>query len=234
MSLSILVFTEGLDFAARFLADFRDLARTLGAEYVIAGDHARGYNMARLYADVPLQVETRGLQEHKIAEAAIQCRGDWVLKLDDDETCSQAMRTFLAGYDWQTAGPQAYSFPYAWLWGDEAHFITSPPFWVDPHARLMRKPLMLDWPTGVHQNNPHSGPIIPASLCHHKFLVKGIEARREVARRYDGFMAGAGTGQHYGKFTLPEVYCDGLTVREVGDGQALLNEWIGTGERITW
>jgi hypothetical protein len=232
MSLSVLVFTEGHPFAARFLDEFGELARELSAEYVIAGDHEQGYEMARRYADLPIRVDTQGLQEHMVAEVAAQCFGDWVLKLDDDETVSPAMREFLMHYDWWQAGPQAYSFPYAWLWGDEDHFITSPPFWVDPHGRLMKKGLMLDWPTGVHQNNPHTGPVIPVALCHHKFLVKTQEERREVARRYDAFMQGAGSGPHYGKFTLPEEHCKELTVREVGTGDVLLSEWILTGQAV--
>lgn len=232
MSLSVLVFTEGHPFAARFLDEFGELARELSAEYVIAGDHEQGYEMARRYADLPIRVDTQGLQEHMVAEVAAQCFGDWVLKLDDDETVSPALREFMLFYDWWQAGPQAYSFPYAWLWGDENHFITSPPFWVDPHGRLMRKAMMQDWPTGVHQNNPHTGVLVPVALCHHKFLVKSMAERREVARRYDGFVRGAGTGEYYGKFTLPEIYCDGLTVREVGAGWVHLNDWVGTGERV--
>lgn len=230
MSLSVLVFTEGHPFAARFLFEFGRLARDLKAQYVIAGDHEQGFRMARRFADIAIQVETKGLQEHKITEVSGMCAGDWILKLDDDETVSPAMRDWLLA--WKPGTEAAYSFPYAWLWGDEQHFITAPPFWVDPHGRLMRKELMQDWPTGVHQNNPHTGPVVPVALCHHKFLVKSMDERREVARRYDGFMQGAGTGELYGKYTLPEVYCSEFTVREVGDGKVRLTDWILTGEIV--
>jgi len=232
MSLSILVFTRGDAFAPPFLADMWPLSRSLGAELVIAGDGDAGMALAQRFADVAVPVHCDRIQETEIARASGFCRGEWVLKLDDDDSLSPALIDFLRRYNWQTAGPKAYAFPYAWLWGDHKHFITSPPFWPDPHPRLMVKGEMARWPTGVHQNHPASSVLMPLALLHHKFLAKTLDERREVAARYDSLQQGAGTGEHYGKFSLPELYCETLTVREVGDGNVGLNEWTGTGETV--
>lgn len=231
MSLSILVFTRGDVFAARFLGEFKELAKRLDALYVIAGDGEQGARLAHKFADVIFRVDANGLQETQIANVAKQIPTDWTLKFDDDETVSDAMRDWLLTREWLSGQDKVFSFPYAWLWGDENHFITSSPFWTDPHARLMPTKYFYDWGTNVHASNPHGeGKIIPVAHKHHKFLVKDFDERRQVAKRYDGFMQGAGTGEHYGKFTLPELYCDKLTVREVGRGDVRLQEWIATGE----
>ncbi len=232
MSIAILTFTKGDAFAARFLAEQRQLADALGAEFVIAGDGAAGAAMAERFADRVIPVDTIGIQESHIAWAAWQIKSDWLLKLDDDETISPAMRDWLLRREWETGTEQVYSFPYAWLWGDENHFITSAPFWPDPHARLMPTRFFRDWGREMHAPNPHgTGTVIPVAHLHHKFLVKSFAERMEVARRYDQLRPGAGTGAHHGKFTMPEYLCQDLNVREVGDGHVELGGWTGTGER---
>lgn len=233
VSLAVLAFTRGDPFAARFLEKFRDLAQVCEAEYVIAGDRAAGFEMAQRFADRAIPVETSGIQESHIAQVARQIEADWILKLDDDESISSALWQWLVAGGWQQGERNVYSFPTAWLWGDEGHFITSFPFWPDPHARLMKRECFFDWGTGMHAGNPHGvGWIVHAALWHHKFLVKDMPERLAVARRYDALRPGAGTGPYYGKFTLPEVFCRELVVREVGDGLVKLDEWVGTGEKV--
>lgn len=232
MTLSILAFTKGDAFAARFLSQFRALANDLSSEFVIAGDGTRGMALAQQYADRAIPVETIGIQESHIAIVAGECRGDWILKLDDDESLSPAMRDWLQAREWERGEEKGFGFPYAWLWGDARHFITTPPFWTDAHVRLLKKEIAQTWGTGMHAGNPMTARTIPVAHLHHKFLVKSLDERKEVARRYDALLDGAGTGEHFGKFTLPEIFCKRLWVREVGDGAVELDAWVNTGEEV--
>ncbi len=234
MTLSVCALTCGNPYAPRFLAEFRQLARDLGAEFVVAGDGERGVAMARQFSKNVLLLNLNGrTPEYAIAPTVSASQGDWILRFDDDETCSAAMREWLLAREWERGVEQVYSFPYAWLWGDERHFITSAPFWVDPHARLMPRQMTAQWGDCVHAGNPFGvGKIVPVAHLHHKFIVRTFEQRLATARQYDGYAMGAGTGSYYGQFTTPETHCKTLTVREVGDGAVELSEWIGTGKHV--
>jgi hypothetical protein len=234
MSLSVLTLTNGRPYAARFLAEFQQLATELGAEYVIAADGPMGIDVARKYGCniVPLDLAGR-TQENAIAPSVAECHGDWILRFDDDETCSPAMREWLLKREWERGTEKVYSFPYAWLWGDADHFLVSFPFWPDPHARLMPREMTAKWPVQSHGPNPFGvGTIVPVAHLHHKFLVRSFAERQATARHYDTYFPGAGTGEHYGNFTLPETHAKDMRVREVGHGDVMLNEWIGQGEPV--
>ncbi len=235
MTLSICAITGGKPYAEQFLARFRELANTLGTEFVIAGDGERGMEMAQRFADTTLPVTVPGaMAEAVYAPLARACKGDWVLRLDDDESCSEAMNDWLVSREWERGTETVYSFPYAWLWGDENHFLVSPPFWVDPHARLTSREYLTQWQVRVHGAGPGTGgTIVPVAHCHHGLLVKSLVERQEIALRYDALKPGAGTGHHFGKFLTPErFFPDGVLVRELGRGDVQLQEWVGQGEHV--
>jgi hypothetical protein len=230
VSISVLALTAGAWYAPKFLNKFRKLADSLDAELVIAGDGDEGVAMAHRFADVVVRVDLNGAtQENAIKPSVDQCKGDWILRFDDDETCSDAMLQWLFKREWEKGQENVFSFPYAWLW-DENHFITTAPFWVDPHARLMPKDMTAKWEVRSHAPNPFgTGTIVPVAHCHWKFVVRGYSERNATAQHYDTYFPGAGTGEWYGKFTLPEVYCPVVTLREVGHGDVQLGSWIDTG-----
>lgn len=235
MTLSVLTLTNGRPYATRFLAEFRDLAKLLKAEFVIAADGPMGIEVARRFSREIVPLELNGAtQENAIAPSVAACHGDWILRFDDDESCSPAMIEWLLKREWERGEEKVYSFPYAWLWGDENHFLVSPPFWPDPHARLMPSDMTAKWQVHSHASNPFgTGYIVPIAHCHHKFLVRTLAERQATARHYDTYFAGAGTGEHYGQFTTPETHCKTMLVREVGHGNVMLNEWIGKGEPLS-
>lgn len=236
MNLSIAVLSAGKPYATRCLNQCREWANELGVQLVVAGDGERGYALAKQYADVAIPVEiTNGLGESAIPIIAAACHTDWVLRFDDDETGTPALLEWLKQEVWEQNGVGVYHFPRAWLWGDEQHFITSAPLWTDKQARLTRRELLAGWGNHVHAGAPASAGIdVPAAMLHYKLLVRSFSERQETARLYDALEPGAGSGNYFGKFTLPELfYANGVQVREIGDGTVGLDEWIGTGETVT-
>lgn len=237
MNLSIITQTDGVKYARRFLHEFRQLAGDLDADLVIAGDGDNGQAMAQDFADRVVRIDLRGIPEAGIRPACEAACGDMILRLDDDETVSPAMRDWLLKREWEQGG--IFSFPYAWLWEDDKHFLTSRPFWPDPHTRLMPKDLTARWKVYPHAGNRFGlGKLIPVAHCHHKFLVQSVEQRQQRAAKYESVGPGLGLGMHYGKFFFPERFCTSLTVRELGDGTVKLDEWVDQGEQIdkstTW
>ncbi len=233
MSLSVLCQTYGANYAGPFLAKFRRLADALDADFVIVGDGYAGELLAKDYADKVVRIDMQHTPEEGIYPGCKACKGDWVLRFDDDETLSTAMRQWLVQRRWEQATESVFSFPYCWLWGDAQHFITSPPFYPDPHARLMPKRMMEQWLVTPHAGNLFGlGLVVPVAHLHHKFLVQSREHRERHAAKLDAVQQGYGLGAHYGKFMFPERFCDSIRVREVGDGHLQLGEWIETGENV--
>ena len=235
MNLSIAVITAGKPYAVQCLAQCRAWADMLGADLVVAGDKDDGVALAKQYADTVVPVDiTNGLGESVVPLLAQTCANDWVLRFDDDETGTDALLNWLLEGAWVNGNQQVYAFPRAWLWGDEQHFITNTPLWPDVQSRMMKKELTARWENAVHAGTPAgTGPVIPVALAHYKFLVRTFAERQATARTYDALQPGAGSGDYYGRFTLPELfYVNGVTVRELGDGEVMLDEWINTGEMV--
>ena len=235
MNLSIAVITAGKPFARATLEQMRAWANLLDADLVVAGDREAGYALAREYADTALAVQVQnGLGESVVPELARACAHEWVLRFDDDETGTWAMFEWLKRGEWNTVAWDAFNFPRGHLWGDTEHFITDAPLWEDRQTRLVRREITERWHNQVHAGSPAGRSAdVPAMMLHHKFLVRTYEERQETARLYDSLRAGAGTDDHFGRFTLPELFfLDGVHVREVGTGAADLNQWTGTGELV--
>ena len=235
MNLSIAVVTAGKPYAHKTLSQLREWANLLGAQLVIAGDKDEGAFIAVQYAHRVVNVEiTNGLGESAIPALVKACAHEWILRFDDDETGSAAMLEWLQRGEWISENWDAYSFPRANLWGDENHFITNAPLWEDKQTRLTRRDILARWENKVHAGQPASrNADVSAMLLHHKFLVRTYAERQETARHYDSLRAGAGTDDHFGRFTLPELFfVNGVNVREVGSGAVELGQWVNTGELV--
>lgn len=232
-TISIFAQTYGAPYAARFLTGFRMLANELGADFVIVGDGEAGELMARRFADTAVRFNMQHTPEEGIRPGAEACQGEMILRFDDDETISPAMRKWILEREWAESKETIFSFPYAWLWGDENHFITSAPFWPDPHARLMPKVTTMRWQVTPHAGNVFGlGKVVPVAHCHHKFLVQSEAHRYRHGAKLEGVGPGLGFGTHFGKFMFPERFCTSITVHELGNGLVGLENWVDSGERI--
>lgn len=228
MTLSILCVTRGEDHAWPFLRALVDLQAALAEhaggrpEVVLACDGPRAVAAVRDRPELQtaflqgmariVEVHGAGYIESVLDEAIGVCRGDYVLRLDDDERCSPAMvRWLVAG---AYAAAPSWAFATAGLWRDTASVLVTPELWPQYHTRLSRRALA-GGQRRIHQPNPHGrGAIAPVVLEHHKFLVKSLEMRRGIAARYEAIRRGAGRRCH----SVPELVYEVLPLAPLGDG----------------
>lgn len=203
----------------RFILHMHRLATVLGAELVLGLDReaAQRADFRRL-ASTAVDVRANALQEDVLDECLAACRGEWVLRLDDDETVSNALANWLANRGHVQAQARLYAFPRVYLIQDEGHILVNEGMWPDLQTRLGRKELMGGY-RHVHAGNPHgTGRVVPYALEHHKLLVRSFEERMGIAERYERCRAGAGSDPVYARYNVPErVYAE-MLVKEYRDG----------------
>lgn len=197
MRLSILTVTAGEAYTPRFLRHSRAVADMLSAEFVVAHDRCEPPDCG---ADRYVPVCSAGVVEDVLVEAHAACSGDYVLRLDDDETLSPKAIFCIAAWLAATDDTRVYAFPRANLWGDQWHAVSSGALFPDFQVRLM--PRDRESRTQVHEG------LIPddffgGMILHHKFLLKSTEERRAIAARYEAKKPGCGSG-HYLQFSVPE------------------------------
>lgn len=200
-TLSILCVTKAERHARPFLSAMGDLARQIGAEFVIAAD---GLEAVHALQDeeygVVRHVHSRGYIESVLDEAVGFCGGDYVLRLDDDERCSPAMVEWLRSGEWRAT--DVWKFPRMNRWPDADTFIVAPPLWLDEQTRLAVK-AKSGGRTHIHAGSPYGGgQQAPCALWHDKFIVKSYAERRAVVERYERLQAGA--GRDFLAFSCPE------------------------------
>lgn len=199
--LSFLFVTKGQPYAERFIEVARNVANQCqNAEVVIALDRERYTPIAR-FADFCGLVKSAGYLESVLDEAVEMCRGDYVLRLDDDEMPSAAMAQWLI--DEKYLETQSWAFHRANLWGSEETYITNHPLWPDIQTRLAIKEKS-GGRKEIHIGSPHPGRNAPCMIEHHKFLIKNYAERKRIAEGYEKIKTGAGLSDTYKPFSLPE------------------------------
>lgn len=226
--LSIICMSRGGEDAIPFLTELAVKASSIGAEFLMGFDNegdSRRFLHWSMSVVVPMQ--TRGYIESSLNDLAHHAKGDWILRIDDDETITPAMLKWLERRAY--LGHPAWSFPTAALWETNDKFITTPPFWPDTHVRLTHRSMATDWP-----DEPHGKPKwvnqarrAPVAIAHHKFLVKSYEERRAIADKYESKLEGGGHGRRL-VYNCPEDVLETLTLYPLGDGSA--NPKQGEGE----
>lgn len=178
MSLSVLCVTRGEPHTPRFLHHFSLVAAFLRAELVVARDRCDVVVDGARTIDV--DCSACPMIETVLEEAVAACRGDWILRLDDDETVSFAMLGCLLAADLSKC--EAVGFPRAHLWGDERTMLTNAEYWPDVQMRFSKR----QWAVRrtLHEGPPRMDAVAPACILHHVYLVRDREARRECAERY--------------------------------------------------
>jgi len=197
MRISILTVTKCEAYTPRFLRHFRAVADILSAEFVVAHDRCGPPDCG---ADKYVAVHSKGVIEDVLVEAHQACSGDYVLRLDDDETLSPQAILCVAELLPKKNDTNVYAFPRANLWGDERHGIFSGDLFPDPQVRLM--PRNRECRTKVHEGIMPD-VMLSGMILHHKFLLKSCDERRAIAARYEAKQHGCGTG-HYLQFSVPE------------------------------
>jgi hypothetical protein len=155
------------------------IAEILKAEYVVAADRAPQVD-AHGGKVVAVDASSCPVIETVLEEAVAACSGDWILRLDDDETVSLAMLHCLLRFDFSDF--EAVAFPRAHLWGSEQQALTNADYWPDVQMRLSRRHLAVR--RVVHEAPPKIDCFVPACILHHVYLVRDRDARKECAERY--------------------------------------------------
>lgn len=215
MDLSIVCVTNMQPHAAPFIAHMRMVADRLGAELVLGldGKEAQASGIDAL-ADVCIAVNGTGILESVLDEVLDGCNGHHVLRIDDDEKVSPALMLWLATGNYRAFTLCAFPRPY--LWGNETQMITD--LYPDLQTRLSTKARAGGRAT-IHAGSPFgTGTVIPYAIEHHKFLVRSLAEREQIAARYEQEREGAGLSYEYGRFNLPERFLPDMQLRAYTDG----------------
>jgi len=225
--LTVLTITRGESHSLPFLQNLSDFAKSIGVEYLIGLDMFANIEIDLMKIGTCRMVPctSSGAIEHVLADVSQKAHSDWILRIDDDESMSAAMEDWIKQGDWLTDTHTHYSFPTAWLWGDESHYIVNDRMYPDIHMRLVKHNLMGDWPRQPHAIIERDAKhVVPAMLLHHKFLVKNYSERQTVAARYDYLSDGLGSNEVYKRYNLPEDVFDPIKTAFVGDGKVIFEQ----------
>lgn len=219
MTLSILCVTNNEYNAQPFILRMHTLATALGAELVLGLDREKAQKAKwRKLANVALDLTANTLQEDVLDKAISACSGEWVLRLDDDETVSLALEGWLRIRAYEDCGASLYSFPRVYLYPDAEHILCNNGIYPDLQTRLGKKDWMYGFNT-VHSGNPHGpGTTVPYAIEHHKLIARTLEQRQTIADRYESIRPGAGTFPQYARYNLPEKFYPELEVMEYVNG----------------
>lgn len=207
-NISVLCVTRGEPHTPRFLGHFGLVAAFLNAELVIARDRCDVQVPGAKVIDV--DCSNCPMIESVLEEAVAACSGDWILRLDDDETVSFAMLGCLMASG--LSKYEAVGFPRAHLWASTSTMIKNAEYWPDVQMRFSKR----QWAVRrtLHEGPARMDVVAPAAILHHVYLVRDREARREVAERYCRI---AGIAMPNPPTYWPSDYLD-LNLAPVGDG----------------
>lgn len=208
MTLSVLVVSKLEPCSLRFIRAMEGI----GQQLVIAADGDQAF-LTAFELDVEatiVKVQSKGYIESVLDQSLEACTGDYILRLDDDELVSEAMREWLRSGAWTSA--DHWEFPRMHLWNDGV--LLTPQLFPDHQTRLSVKSKS-GGRHGVHAGSPFGGgETAPVCLEHHKFVIKSHEMRLAIAQNYDRYCQGYGTG-NMKPFSLPEEAYQGQSVRIV-------------------
>lgn len=202
MNLTVLMVTNGEPHAHQFAHEALTLADSLGFEFVLGCDGTDADDLADTLGCDSISVYSNGSVESVLDQAVKACAPGYILRLDDDERCSQPMRDWLARREnWEVS--DHWAFPRANLWPTARSVIATEPLWPDLQTRLSIREKAAGRRT-VHAGSPFgTGTVAPVAIEHHKFLVRSYEQRAAILARYEKIQPGAGS-DHYRAFSLPE------------------------------
>jgi hypothetical protein len=133
-----------------------------------------------------------GLQDRYLGWLHNSCTGEWILRADDDELPSAALRAALPGLLAERE-PTHYWVPGRWAFPDQATYIADGIWMRDIHVRLVRNvPGIWRFSGRLHSNIEVLGAsrVLAEPLLHLVLLVSDIEQRRAKVARYETLMPG--------------------------------------------
>jgi hypothetical protein len=232
VELSLLCVTQGAERALPFLKTFSELCERLGAEFVCAADGDVAFNRLREWWEAEgivgalVKVQSQGFLESVLDDAIALTHGDYVLRLDDDESPSPAMERWLMEGRYRTF--DIWSFARVHFWGDVNTVLMSRHYFPDVQTRLSVR-RKAGGRNQLHEPSPFgAGCVAPVCMEHWNYIVKPDQEQRDDAARYESILKGGSQGkyrsasfkdQHAGKmFTVGDYDHEGrvpLNVRNL-------------------
>ncbi len=189
---SILTPTLSILCVSRLEPEIHDLLRQLyrqsvqiGAEFCLVVDTiGTNSDTIKLSHRIPIArfVESKGYIESVLDEALTYTHGQYILRIDDDESIPYSLLQWLESESYLIS--DHWKFPRAHLWPDEEHYITDPPFWPDYQTRLSIREKS-GGRVKLHARSPYGeGVLAPYPFYHHRYLVRTPDQRLKTARKY--------------------------------------------------
>jgi hypothetical protein len=208
-TLSVVVMTAGP--AAR-VAAILELLRPAADEILVALDDRADEATRRAVTTVADRVVVYPFAEpvdRPLPWLFHQCRGDWMLTIDDDEVPSAALLDVLPALlsDERVAH---YSVARRWVYPDSATFLDDAPWHPDYQLRLFRTDSRLvRFSDALHRPIHAAGPgrFVPEPLWHLDTVLRTREQRERKAAHYEAMRPGlraGGRSLNYG-FYVPEL-----------------------------
>lgn len=201
-------------------------------EIVLVGDARGGTATLDACADLAdrrLLVESSSITD-VLGGMLLQCRSDWILRLDDDEIPSAALLEHLP--DLVSAPfPTNVALPRRWLHPSPDAYVTTPPWIPDHQVRLIRNvPGIWSFPGTLHAALRIEGDrrLAAEPIYHADALLRPVEERRSKRDRFEArrpgiVTAGLGVNELYvpedhGVETAPVPDADRALIGRVLDG----------------
>lgn len=192
MKLSVLCVTRGDARAIWFLRKAEELSVTCGAELIVVVDGedlTQAASSLRAPLTRVLRVRSAGFIESVLDRALIECIGQYVLRLDDDEVVSRELTVWLVNERYLSR--DHWCFQRAWLWPDAQHRLSSEPHWPDYQTRLSRRH-MAGGRRRPHEGSPYGAgeACAEGAIEHHKLLLWSAAERQLLVDRYEQLVPG--------------------------------------------
>lgn len=201
--LSILCVTRGEPCCIPLVERLVKQSNVLGAESVIVLDRisldAGAFDLsleASQYATALYEVRSYGYIESVLNKAISYTTRRYVLRLDDDESISPQLLSWLVRCEYRSS--DNWKFSRAHLWKvesplSESQVIVNPPLWPDHQTRLSTRDKAGNRKY-IHSGSPFGGgEFCPYPIIHHKFVIKSQDERQAIVDRYERLQPGAGT-----------------------------------------
>lgn len=188
MKLSIICVTQAAPEVRPILGEIVNVAHLLGAELILGGDGAQALTWAD-YNRVAAMPVKGAMVEEMIDPVIDATTGDYILRLDDDESCSPGLVNWLKNKEFTRR--DSWFFSRYHLWPDENYALADQPYFPDFQVRLAvrrqsKRPVKIH---AAHAYNAYRAPAL-AFLRHHVFLVKTREQRQTVTAHYETIRTG--------------------------------------------
>lgn len=187
-SLSIACVTSADHVVRPFLSKFAAVAKALDAEFVL-GAHGPQAVMFAEASGIGF-IDVKGSYFEELVDPVIAaCEGDYILRVDDDETISEGLLEWLVSGEWYRR--DSWFFSRRHLWPDAGHCLSQQPYFPDFQARLSVK-RQARRPVKIHAAHAYPAYRAPVGtfLDHHVFLIRTREERRAITAKYETIRTG--------------------------------------------